>query len=191
MTETYPKIVDLAAAVAALEKDLGFRSERTRQLVRRLREADMIPAGRQGIPSGIDLRDFGSILLACAAGGTIAEAPERVSTLDKLVPGGIDAGDFPEAIRKRMAPACDDLDCMLQMAAEGDDALRHVRIEICSTWPEYAVHWLASGDVRRWREPGSLPDHWATGHRRSTTIDGRSLFYVVQSLFAEQKADAA
>ncbi len=191
MIETLPKIVDLPAAVAALEKYLGFRSERTRQLVRRLREADMIPAGRQGFPSWLDLHDFGSILLACAAGGTIAECPERVATLDRLVPGGIDASDFPEGVRKRMAPAGVDLDVMLQMAAEGDDCLRHVRIEVCSSWPEYAVHWLASGDVRRWQEPGKDPLHWAAGHRRSTTIDGNALFYAVQALFGEQKADAA
>ncbi|WP_423414871.1 hypothetical protein RLW55_16945 [Hyphomicrobium sp. B1] len=191
MADAEIRTIDLPAAVAALEKHLGFRSERTRQLARRLQETGMLPAGSHGVSARLDVHDFGTLALACAAGGTIAECPERVATLDRLLPGGIDASDFPEGVRKRMVPAGVDLDAMLRMAAEGDDCLRQVRIEVVSSWPEYAVIWQASGEVRRWREPGSLPGHWAAGHRRSTMIDGKALFYAVQALFADEAADAA
>lgn len=191
MAEAEIRTIELPAAVQALEHHLGFPVARTKQIARRLQETGMLPAGSQGVSARLDCHDFGTLLLACATGGTIAEAPDRVAALDRLVPGGIDASDFPEQIRKRMAAAGLDLDAMLQMAAEGDDCLRQVRIEICSTWPEYAVHWLASGDVRRWLQPGSLPNHWAAGHRRSTMIDGKALFYAVRGLFADKQADAA
>lgn len=189
MAEAKIRTIELPAAVKALEHHLGFDAARTKQIARRLQETGLLPAGSQGVSARFDPHDFGTLLLACAAGGTIAEAPDRVAALDRLVPEGRDPSDYPDEIKDRMPAAGLHLDALLQLAAEGDDALRNLRIEIVATWPEFALHW-SGGSVERWREPGKDPTHWAASHRRSIMIDGRALYRAVQALFAE-KANAA
>lgn len=189
MADKQSKTVELGAVVAVIERELGFPASRIRSLARRLSEAGMVPVGAPGVSPMLDFHDFGTLILALGADATIPDTPEAVSTLDRLVPEGRDPANYPEQIKASMSAAGVQLDTLIAMAAEGDDALRNLRFEIVASWPEFCVHW-SGGSIQRWRELGKDPAHWAAGHRKSTTIDGKALFYAVQALFAEQ-ADAA
>lgn len=185
------KSVELASVVAALEKELGFPSSRTRSVARRLSEAGTLPAGSPGTSPMLDTHDLGTLLLGLASDVTVAEVPEAVARIDRLVPEGCDNTNFPEEIKARVrGTAGHHLDTLLALAAEGGDALRHMRIEIVSSWPEFALHW-SDGSVQRWREPGVDPTIWGAGHRRAVTIPGVALFNCITALFSAERADAA
>lgn len=160
-------------------RHLGFSKSRARQYAQRLREEGMFASGAPGKSPDITVDDFLNLLLALAIDATLADTADAVRAYRSLTPGGASLDGEPASLRT----AGDFLDIWADWAVHGDaDLLRRDKIEVVSSWPEIALH-EATG-VKRWQPPGSLPNHWqASGHRRSTTINGAALVDALKELF--------
>ncbi len=156
----------LNAAIAALERRIGFTKSRARQVARSLQEAGALPLGAPGVAPELDLVDFTNLAIALAADVPLHKSADAVRTYRDLTPGGADVSGAPASLPRN---AGEEIDAIVSLAADGNSDVRGVKIEFVANWPEVAVHWHG-GSIGRFRELGALAAHWgASGHRRSTS----------------------
>ena len=173
------------AALAAVERHLGFPRSRSRTVARRLQEADLLPSGAPGVAPEIDASGLVSLVIALAADTTLHNAPRAVATYRALTPAGTSLDGAPSSI---IRTAGDAIEILADIALHGDaDLYRRDRIEIVSNWPEVALHNAATGQVSRFRAVGADADHWGEGgHRKSTTINAAAFIDCVRDLFSKE-----
>jgi hypothetical protein len=183
----------LKGVLAVIEQHIGFSTSRTKQIARRLAEADIIPTGGPRRAPEIDTNHFVSLVAAAAMDDGLADVVASHHRLSTMTPGGamlsVDltvSGEptehWPTAVPRSARQV---LDVIAEMALGDLDSQRDVaamRLEFVSSWPEITIY---DGDrTRRFREPGSNAGHWGErGHRRSVTINGGAFVDAVRSLF--------
>lgn len=169
----------LTAALAALERHVGFPSTRSRQIARRLQEEHLLSFGAPGTAPPIDHLGFVTLLLAVAADGAVHAAPAAATTLLATTPGGVSLEGAPISI----GTARSQLLALVETALEFPSDPPGYKIEVVANWPEIAIHQFGKV-VGRFQPVGTLPDYWqARGHRKSTTIDGSAFGDAVRSTF--------
>ncbi len=184
----------LNSVLAVIEQHIGFPTSRTKQIARRLAEADIIPTGGPRRPPELDIDHFVSIVAGAAMENGLADVVANHHRLSTMTPGGVILGVdltingesaecWPSSVPRSARQV---LDVIAEMALGDLDSQRDVaamRIEFVANWPEIAIH--DSGRVSRFRERGSNAAHWGErGHRRSTTVNGGALVDAVRSLFS-------
>jgi len=169
------------AALAAVERHIGFPRSRSRTVARRLQEADLLPSGAPGVAPEIDASDLVSLVIALAADTTLHEAPHAVATYRGLTPGGaVVPGTIDTAGRA--------IEILADIALHGDAELyRRDAVEVVATWPEIAIHNATTGNISRFRAVGADASHWGeTGLRKSTTINAAAFIDCVRDLFSKE-----
>ena len=157
----------LNEAIGAIKRHIGFQESRSRVVARRLREAGHLPAGAPGVAPEVDIANVLDLVVALASDARVHRVADALTTYSQLVPGGADLSTAPPSVPRT---AGQQLLAIVQLAADGDQDVRRLRLEFVATWPEVAIHW-PDGSTQRFREVGALASHWgADGHRRSTTI---------------------
>ncbi|MGO4637231.1 hypothetical protein AB4Z43_02205 [Mesorhizobium sp. 2RAF45] len=175
----------LNAAHAANERRIGFPTSRGKTVARRLQDEDILPSGQPGKAPEIDLRNYVDLVLALAADTTLRAVANAVANYRELTPAGTPIEALPASLQYS---AGNYLDSLADLAAEGSQDVRRIKLEVVSTWPEIAVH-HDDGTVRRFVQPGANPSHWQhSGHRRSTTISGAAFADCILVLFGEKKS---
>ncbi|NRQ15580.1 hypothetical protein BHMPCIPO_02830 [Ensifer sesbaniae] len=173
-------MANLNAAVAALERRIGFPKSRARQVARSLQEAGALPLGAPGVAPKLDLDDFVTLVIALAADVPLHQSADAVRTYRQLTPGGADVSRAPASVPKN---AGEEIDAIFSLAADGNTDVRGVKLEFVANWPEVAVHWH-DGSIGRFRELGALGAHWSSiGHRRSTSINVAALADAIKETF--------
>lgn len=158
----------LTAAIAALERRVGFPAARSRVVARALREAGKMPAGGPGVAPEIDLGNFVDLVVAMASDQSHYKCAAAIDAFRAMTPEGADVSGAPASVPKS---AGEEIDAIAALAAEGAPEIRGLKLEFVADWPELAIHWQ-DGTVSRFRERGELGSHWgAAGYRRSTTIN--------------------
>lgn len=172
----------LNAAIAAIDRHIGFPTSRARQVARRLQEAGVLPVGAPGVAPELGVDNVIDVVIALAADTSLHTAAEAVCAYRALTPGGTDLSNAPASIDT----AGRALGIWAAIAVRGDaDVLRRDRIEVVSTWPEVALH-VPEG-VRRFVTAGAPAATWqAGGHRKSTTINGAALIDALRELFTKE-----
>ena len=170
----------LNAAVAALERRIGFPRSRARQVARSLQEAGALPLGGPGKAPEINIDDFVTLVIALAADVPLHQSAAAVRTYRDLTPGGADVSRAPASVPQN---AGEEIDAIFSLAADGNSDVRGVKLEFVANWPEVALHWQ-DGSISRFRELGALAAHWgAAGHRRSTSISVAALADAIKETF--------
>ncbi|WVT73341.1 hypothetical protein QM996_17975 [Sinorhizobium chiapasense] len=170
----------LNAAIAALERRVGFSAPRARVVARHLREQGLLPAGAPGVAPSLDLDDFTNLLIALAADVPLHQSADAVRTYRSLTPGGADVSRAPASVPHN---AGEEIDAISSLAADGNGDVRGVKLEFVTNWPEVALHWH-DGSISRFRELGALAAVWgAGGHRRSTSISVAALADAIKETF--------
>ncbi|MBY5349577.1 hypothetical protein [Rhizobium leguminosarum] len=176
MTQT----ATLAAAIAALERHIGFRRGRLVSMAQRLQNAGAIPTGGPRTAPQLTPVDVVNLVAAYAADAPLHLAARSVETYGALTPGGADLSGAPAGLK---VSAASYLASIAALAAEGDDGMRRLKLEFVSTWPELAVH-FEDGSTHRFQSMGAVSGHWqSTGHRKSLTINGAALADALQEIF--------
>ncbi|MBY5831216.1 hypothetical protein HFN47_19010 [Rhizobium leguminosarum] len=176
MTQT----ATLAAAIAALERYVGFRRGRLVSMAQRMQNAGVIPTGGPRTAPQLTLVNVVDLVVAYAADAPLHLAARSVETYGALTPGGADLKDAPVMVK---VSAASYLASIAALAAEGDDGMRRMKLEFISTWPELAVH-FEDGSVHRFQSVGAVSGHWqSTGHRKSLTINGAALADAMKEIF--------
>ncbi|MBX4989559.1 hypothetical protein [Rhizobium lentis] len=171
----------LAAAIAALERHLGFRRGRLVSMAQRLQNAGVIPTGAPRTPPQLTLANVVDLVVAYAADAPLHHAPRSVEAYGALTPGGANLGAAPAGVK---VTASGYLASIAALAIEGDAGIRRLRLEFVSTWPELAIH-FEDGSTYRFQGVGALSGHWqSTGHRQSLTINGAALADALQEVFS-------
>lgn len=172
----------LNEAIGAIKRHVGFPESRSRVVARRLREAGHLPAGAPGLAPEVDVQNVLDLIVALASDARIHRVADALENYNALVPGGADLSTAPPAVA---TTAGKHLLAIARLAADGDQDVRRLRIEVVSTWLEVACHW-PDGSVHRFRELGALASHWdSTGHRRSTTIPVAAMADTLNQLFKD------
>jgi hypothetical protein len=178
----------LNAALAALERHLGFPQSRSRGIARRLQDAGMLPLGAPGFAPQLDADNFVTLVIAVASDTGLRTTGETTRRYAELPLGGTDLAGAPASVFPRTAR--DHLDILIDHALYGDpagDLSTGMLIECVLTWPEIAFHHRA-GSTTRFHPVGTVPQHWQShGHRRGVTIDGISLSDAVRAIFKKDQ----
>jgi len=173
-------LATLNAAIAALERRVGFSASRARLVGRHLREQGLLPAGAPGIAPDLDLDDFVTLVIALAADVPLHQSADAVRAYRNLTPGGADVSRAPASVPRT---AGEEIDAIFSLASDGNSDVRGVKLEFVANWPEVAAHWH-DGSISRFRELGALAAHWgAAGHRRSTTVNMAALADAINETF--------
>lgn len=183
----------LSAAIAAIERHIGFDPKRSRTISRQLLDAGILRAGAPGVSPVLSVDDFVTLLCTIAFDPLLREAPDAARRANGLTPGGANLGVdltidgetaeyWPTSVPRSARQV---LDVITEMALGDLDSQRDIaalRLEFVTNWPEIAIY---DGDrIRRFREPGSNAGHWGErGYRRSVTINGGAFVDTVRSLF--------
>lgn len=172
----------LNAALAALERRIGFPQSRSRTVARRLQEAGVLPVGAPGVAPELGVDNIVDLVIALAADTSLHTAADAVRSYRALTPGGSDLANAPASIDT----AGRALDIWADIAVHDDaSVLRQDRIEVVANWPEIAI--ATPDGVRRFAPVGPLASNWqASGHRRSTTINGAALVDCLRELFFKE-----
>lgn len=169
----------LTAALAALERHLGFPLSRSRSVARQLQDAGFLSHGGPGQAPAIDREDFAALFVALASDNIVREAPANVRQYFALTPGGVSLEGAPASI----GTARSELLALVDTAIDAPNDLHHIQIEVVSNFPEVALHW-ANGTVQRYQPVGSVSNHWQVDtHRRSTIVTGRAFRDAVLATF--------
>jgi hypothetical protein len=170
----------LAAAIAALERHVGFRRGRLISMAQRLQNAGVIPTGAPRTAPQLDHAHVVDLVVAYAVDAPLHLAARSVETYGALTPGGANLTGAPASIK---VTAADYLASIASLAADGDAGMRRLRLEFVSTWPELAVH-FEDGSIHRFQAVGAVSGHWqSAGHRQSLTINGAALADALQEIF--------
>ena len=174
----------LAETIDSIARHIGFPDARLRTLARRLQDADMLPSGAPGVPPVIEPRDALALIVAAASGATLRRAAESAVAYWELTPGGADVSDAPATVAKSAGGY---LSAIAAIAAEGENWVRRLKIEISRNFPGVAIH--HEDDTVQWFQPrGALSGHWgATGHHDSVVINGAAFADVFLELFGVSK----
>ncbi|MBX5239508.1 hypothetical protein [Rhizobium sp. NLR22b] len=176
MTQT----TTLAAAIAALERHLGFRRGRLVSMAQRLQNAGVIPTGAPRTAPQLTPANVVDLVVAYAADAPLHHAPRSVEAYGALTPGGANLDAAPASVK---VSATEYLQSIAALAAEGDTGIRRLKLEFVSTWPELAVH-FEDGSIHRFLAVGAVSGHWqSAGHRQSITINGAALADALQEIF--------
>ncbi|WP_141514330.1 hypothetical protein [Rhizobium sp. M1] len=174
------KTATLAAAIAALERHLGFRRGRLISMAQHLQQVGVIPTGAPRTAPQLDLANVVDLVVAYAADAPLHRAATSVTTYGALTPGGADLSTAPAEVK---VTAAEYLNSIAALAAEGDAGIRRMKLEFVSTWPELAVH-FEDGSIYRLQAVGAVPGHWqAAGHRQSLTINGAAFADALREVF--------
>ncbi|BBD37539.1 hypothetical protein Amn_24190 [Aminobacter sp. Y103A] len=161
---------------------LGFDPGRAKAVARSLTDAGTLPSGGPGKSPALDIRHFIDLLIGVAIDAPLRLVPAAVRGYRALTPGGADLTNAPGSIDTAgMA-----LEIWAAIAVHGDaDVLRWDRIEIVSSWSEISIH--TPDGIRRFVPVGSNASHWqASGHRKSTTLNGAALVEAIRELFTKE-----
>ncbi|MDR9782285.1 hypothetical protein [Rhizobium redzepovicii] len=174
------KTATLAAAIAALERHVGFRRGRLVSMAQRLQQAGVVPTGAPRTAPQLSLVDVVNLVVAYAADAPLHLAARSVATYGELSPGGANLSGAPANIK---VTAADYLASIAALAVEGDIGIRRLKLEFVSTWPELAVQFEDSS-IHRFQAVGAIAGHWqSSGHRQSLTINGAALADALQEVF--------
>ncbi|MBB2753348.1 UNVERIFIED_ORG: hypothetical protein GGI57_004070 [Rhizobium aethiopicum] len=174
------KTATLAAAIAALERHVGFRRGRLVSMAQRLQQANVIPTGAPRTAPQLSLVDAVNLVVAYAADAPLHLAARSVATYSALTPGGADLAHAPSGVH---VTAADYLASIAALAVEGDTGIRRLKLEFVSTWPELAVQ-FEDGSIHRFQAVGAIAGHWqSNGHRQSLTVNGAALADALQEIF--------
>jgi len=172
-------------AIDAISRRLGFPKSRARTIARRLTEGGILPSGAPGVAPEIDIADFVSLLVGLACDAALPRVVAAVSSYDELTPEGVPAESVPVAVRHQVgfASARTHLEGLAYLALRDAAAVSKLHLEFVANWPEFAIH-NQDGRAERFLSPGALSGHWqASGHRKSTTINGAAFVDAVRDLF--------
>lgn len=176
-------MANLTAAIAALERRVGFSAARSRVVARALREAGKMPSGGPGVAPEIDLGNFIDLVIALAADVSHYKCASVLDAYRAMTPEGADVSGAPASVPKS---AGEEIDAIAALAAEGAPEIRGLKLEFVADWHELVIHWQ-DGTVSRFRERGELGSHWgAAGYRRSTTINMAALADAIRDTFGVQ-----
>ncbi|AEH77526.1 hypothetical protein SM11_chr0243 [Sinorhizobium meliloti SM11] len=140
----------------------------------------MLPSGAPGVAPKLDLNDFTTLVIALAADVALHESASAVRRYRSLTIGGANVSGAPASVPKN---AGQQIDAIVELAAEGATEVRGLKFEFVSSWHELTVHWH-DGSLERYRELGALASHWGgAGHRRSITINVAALADAIQDAF--------
>ena len=168
----------LTAALAALERHLGFPLSRSRSVARQLQDAGFLSHGGPGQAPAIDREEFSALFVALAADNVVREAPANVRQYFALTPGGVSLEGAPASI----GTARSELLALVDTAIEAPDDLREVNIEVVSNFAELAIHWPDA--VHRYQPTSTIPGKWqVTTHRRATLITGKAFAAAICATF--------
>ncbi|MBS3649674.1 hypothetical protein KEU06_13760 [Pseudaminobacter sp. 19-2017] len=169
-------------AVDALCAFLGFAKPRTRAVARALTDAGVLPAGGPGRSPEIKPEHLVSLLIGVAVDAPLRAVADAVRNYRELAPGGANLDGAPESIIRTAGEA---IDVQAHLALGGDaDLFRRDKLEIVSSWQEIALHDASAGKIVRFVPVGADASRWqASGHRRSTIINGAAFNDAVRSLF--------
>lgn len=170
----------LAAAIAALERHLGFRRGRLVSMAQRLQNAGVIPTGAPRTAPQLTMGNVVDLVVAYAADAPLHLAARSAETYGALTPGGANLDGAPA---KAKVTAAEYLTSIAAIAADGDAGMRRLKLEFVSTWPELAVH-FEDGLIHRFQAVGAVSGHWqSAGHRQSLTINGAAFADAMQEIF--------
>lgn len=176
-------MVSTNEAVDAICRHIGFDPPRAGAVAKKLTEAGTIPSGGPGKSPELAATHVVDVVLGCSVDAPLRAVASAVEQYRGLVLGGANLSTAPAAIDRT---AGDALDVWADIALHGDaDLLRRDRIEVVSSWPEIAIY--RDGTVTRFVAPGALASHWqASGHRRSTTINGAAFVDALREPFLKE-----
>ncbi|RUX49609.1 hypothetical protein EOA33_12010 [Mesorhizobium sp. M4A.F.Ca.ET.050.02.1.1] len=175
-------MANIAATMAALQHDCGFRAARAGTVLERLLEAQLIEPGAPGVAVVINPSDFAILLLAMASGAPLRAVADRTVELFECVPDGVDVDVMPEAIRPSKRTAFDYLHDLVW----SPDTSPITAVEICETWPEVVFH--TRNGIVRFLPAGALAGHWqGNKQRRATTIPTSAIALAAEKLFGDSK----
>jgi hypothetical protein len=170
----------LAAAIAALERHVGFRRGRLISMAQRLQNAGVIPTGAPRTAPQLTLANVVDLVVAYAADAPLHLAARSVATYAALTPGGANLDVAPARVK---VTAADYLTSIAALALEGDAGMRQLVLEFVSSWPELVIQ-FEDGSLRRFQAVGAVSGHWqSAGHRQSLTINGAALADALQDIF--------
>lgn len=170
----------LAAAIAALERHVGFRRGRLVSMAQRLQNAGVLPTGAPRTAPQLTLANVVDLVVAYAADAPLHLAPRSVETYGALTPGGANLDGAPPSVK---VTAAEYLGSIAALAASGDVGIRRLKLELVSTWPELAIH-FEDGSIHRFQSVGVVYGHWqSAGHRQSVTINGAAFADALQEIF--------
>jgi hypothetical protein len=121
MTQT----ATLAAAIAALERHVGFRRGRLVSMAQHLQNASVIPTGAPRTAPQLTLANVVDLVVAYAADAPLHLAARSVETYGALTPGGADLDGAPASVKVRAAGY---LRSIAALAADGDAGMRRLKL---------------------------------------------------------------
>lgn len=174
----------LKSVLATIEHNIGFPVSRTRQVARRLQEADIIPTGGPRRSPELDIDHFVSIVAASAMEDGLADVVSLHRCLHAMKPGGLPSTpDVPAHLTRSV---WEQLQILAELALGSLDEQRQVvetQIEFVSSPVAEIIFRERDGVAAAFYLPGHRRGAWAAGHRRSTTIRGGALVSAVRALF--------
>ena len=176
----------IAQTVAVLARELNLPEPYVSHRARRLREAGLLPASNGRDRPALRVEHLASFVLALAADVPVKGAPDAVETYGGLMLHGVDPAVMPEHLRPSGYTVRQYLEHILKSLTADDadcNANRRLTIELVSSWPEVRIFDPADQHTMVFLKPTALFGHWqGDAVRRSTTIHGRALFRVAQSI---------
>lgn len=175
----------LNSVLANIEQYIGFPTSRTKQVNRRLAEADITPTGGPRRSPQLDVQDFLALLAASAMENGLGDVVASHRSLRAMTPGGLPpTADVPSHLTET---AWERLRILAELALcdlESQRLAAATNIEFVSA-PIAEVNFRDRDSVvTAFHETGHSRGAWAAGHRRSTTISGGAFVSAVRSLFS-------
>lgn len=174
----------LSSVLASIEQYVGLPASRTRQIARRLAEAEIIPSGGPRRSPILDADGFLAVVAAAAMDNGLGDVVSNHRKLFSMTIGGLPlTPDVPEQLRET---AWERLQVITELALGDLDCQRDVadlQIEIVASPVAEVVIRDRDGKAVTYHEPGHLRGGWQAGHRRSVTIRGGALVSAARSIF--------
>lgn len=174
----------LKRVLATIEQHIGFPTSRTKQVARRLAEADIIPTGGPRRAPELDQHHFLAIVAAAAMEDGLADVVNSHRCLHAMKPGGLPSTpDVPGHLTKS---AWEQLQIVTELARGSVEEQRdatETQIEFISSPVAEIIFRERDGSAAVFHETGHRRGAWAAGHRRSVAIRGGALVSAVRALF--------
>lgn len=177
----------LSSVLAAIEQYIGIPAGRTRQIARRLAEADIIPSGGPRRSPILDQDPVLAVVVAAAMDVGLGDVVANHRGLHGMTIGGLPATpDVPEHLRET---AWQRLQVIVELALSDLGCQRDVaemQIEFVASPVAEIIIRERDGKAITFHETGYFRGSWQAGHRRSVTIRGGALVSAARSLFAKE-----
>jgi len=174
----------LNCVLAGIEQHIGLPASRTKQVNRRLAEADITPTGGPRRSPQLDVDDFLALLATSAMEDGLADVISLHGRLFAMTPGGFPPKpDVPPNLNQS---AWERLRTLAELALGSIEEQRQVvgtNIEFVSAPVAEVIFHHRGGRSNTFHEPGRRRGDDPPGHRKSTTVKGSALVRALRSLF--------